>query len=286
MKIGMRLPGKIREMGCDRLAAWAKSVGLEAVDLPSPDPEAKAALDRNGLGVGSVDVAGVGEALSRDEAVRAKGVAQLKQEIDAMAQIGASTLFCCLIPADRTVPRAESFAIFKETFPEVVKHAEGKGVSLAMEPYPGPAPHYPTLGCTPEMYRAMFAAIESPALGICYDPSHYVRMGIDYMRVLTEFGDRVRHVHGKDTEVLTEGRYLHGFYGPTFPGKIGWSGGDWRYCIPGNGEVNWAKVVANLRIAGYDGVISIELEDHVYGGSLEANQQGIVDAARNLRRVM
>lgn len=286
MLVGMRLPGKIRELGYEKLSAWAKEVGLDSVDLPSPDPDAKEALDRNGLVVGSVDVKGIGESLSRDESERAKGVVQLKKEIDQMAELGMATLFCCLIPADRTAARADNFAIFKETFPEIVAHAESKGVSLAMEPYPGPAPHYPTLGCTPEMYRAMFAAIDSPALGICYDPSHYVRMGIDYLRVLAEFGDRVRHVHGKDTEVLSEGRYLHGFYGPTFSTGIGWSGGDWRYCIPGNGEVNWAKVVANLRIAGYDGVISIELEDHVYGGSLEANQQGIVDAARNLRRVM
>lgn len=286
MKIGMRIPGKMRQMGYDALAAWAKEVGLEAVDLPSPDAEAKAALDRAGLAVGSVDVRGIGASLSKDEKVRAEGVAQIKEDIDTMASLGMTTLFCCLIPADPATPRAESFAIFKETYPEIVAYAAERGIALAMEPYPGPAPHYPTLGCTPEMYRAIFAVIDSPALGICYDPSHYVRMGIDYLRVLDEFGDRVRHVHGKDTEILAEGRYLYGVYGPTFRPNIGWSGGDWRYCIPGTGEVNWAKVIAKLAIKGYDGVISIELEDHVYGHTLEANQRGIVNAARHLRSVM
>ena len=286
MKIGMRIPGKMRNLSYDELAAWAKSVGLDAIDLPGPSAEAKAALDRAGLAVGTVDASSVGASLSKDEAARAKAVAQIKAEIDTMASLGMSTLFVCLIPADTTMPRADSFAIFKETYPEIVAHAASKGVSLAMEPYPGPAPHFPTLGCTPEMYRAIFAVIDSPALGICYDPSHYVRMGIDYLRVLAEFGSRVRHVHGKDTEILEEGRYLYGFYGPTFPTEIGWSRGDWRYCIPGTGEVNWARVVAQLAIAGYDGIISIELEDHVYGGSLEANQRGIVNSARHLRSVM
>lgn len=286
LKVGMRIPGKIQELGYEGLAVWAKVAGLDAVDLPGPDPAAKAALDRAGLAVGSVDVQGIDKSLSKDEKVRAQAVSHIKEQIDAMASLGMTTLFCCLIPEDKTTPRADSFAIFKETYPEIVAHAEAKGVSLAMEPYPGPAPYYPTIGCTPEMYRAMFEAIPSPALGICYDPSHYVRMGIDYLRVLAEFGDRIRHVHGKDTEVLGEGRYLYGTYGPTFSTGIGWSGGDWRYCIPGSGEVNWSKVIAGLRIAGYTGVVSIELEDHVYGGSLEANQQGIIAALRHLRSVM
>jgi len=286
MLIGMRIPGKLRGMEWDELVGWARESGLDSIDLPSVDAESAAAVEKAGLVVGSVDAKGIGESLSKDDARRAQAVTGLTAQIDQMADLGLKTLFVCLIPEDKTLKRADSFAIFKETYPQIVSHAAAKGVSLAMEPYPGPAPHYPTLGCTPEMYRAIFAEIDSPALGICYDPSHYMRMGIDYLRVLSEFGDRVRHVHGKDTEVIGEGRYLHGYYGPTFSTGMGWSGGDWRYCIPGSGEVNWAKVVANLRIHGYDGVISIELEDHVYGHTLEGNKEGIVNSARHLRSVI
>src|SRR5690606_7033475 len=104
---------------------------------------------------------------------------------------------------------------------------------------------------------AIFAEIPSQALGICYDPSHYMRLGIDHMRVLSEYGDRVRHVHAKDTEIISEGRYAFGTAGPTFPQTLRWAGGDWRYAIPGSGGVNWAQVIAHLKLAGYEGPLSI-----------------------------
>src|SRR5690606_349009 len=283
MHVGMRIPGHIAKLPVEEQIAFAKEVGLDAIDLPSPDPAYKKALDEAGLLSGSFDVAGVSETLHKDESVRARGVERMKQDLAKAAELGLKTAFICLVPADHTMPRRESYAIFIETYPEIVAFAEERGISLAMEPWPGPAPYYPTLACTPEMYRAIFSKITSPALGICYDPSHFVRIGVDYIRVLEEFGDRVRHVHGKDTEILHEGRYLYGTLRPTFGTPIGWSEGDWRYTIPGSGEVNWTKVAALLRIKGYDGVISIELEDHLYGASLEANKEGIRKALEHLR---
>lgn len=283
----MRIPGKIGALGMEAIASWAKEIGLDAIDLGGPDAQAKAIVEKAGLEVGSVDIMGpLAGILTRDEAKRAEALARAKDELDKMAELGLKTVFTCLIPPDRELSRRDAFDIFKESFPEVVAYAEARGISIALEPYPGPAPHYPTLGCTPEMYRAIFEAIPSQALGICYDPSHYVRMGIDYLRVLAEFGDRVRHCHGKDTEILREGEYLYGHYGPTFGVQVGWSGGNWRYTIPGAGEVNWTKVAAQLRINGYDGIISIELEDHVYGYTEEAQKQGIINSLRHLRSVI
>lgn len=283
MHVGMRIPGHIGKLPIEEQIAFAKEIGLDAIDLPGPDPEYKKALDEAGLLVGSFDIGGVGESLHKDESIRARGVQRIKDDLAKAAELGLKTAFICLVPADHAQSRRESFAIFIETYPEIVAFAESKGISLAMEPWPGPAPYYPTLACTPEMYRAIFEKISSPALGICYDPSHFVRIGVDYIRVLEEFGDRVRHAHGKDTEILHEGRYLYGTLRPTFGTTIGWSDGDWRYTIPGSGEVNWTKVAALLRIKGYDGVISIELEDHLYGHSLEANKEGIRKSVQHLR---
>lgn len=284
MKIGMRIPGKLASLGTAGLVEWAKSIGLDSIDLPRPDKELKEAMDAAGLIAGSVDIRGVGDSLSKDDTKREQGVSSMKADMDEAAALGLKTIFVCLIPSNPTTPRRETFDIFVETYPDIVAHAESLGLSLAMEPYPGPAPHYPTIGCTPEMYRAMFEAIPSEALGICYDPSHYVRLGIDYMRVLDEFGDRIRHAHGKDTEILGEGLYSFGNIGATFPQEIGWSGGNWRYTIPGAGEVNWSKVGAHLAMLEYDGVVSIELEDHVYGHTLEGSKEGIIRSMEHLRR--
>ena len=48
------------------------------------------------------------------------------------------------------------------------------------------------------------------AFGVNYDPSHLMRMNIDPLRFLYEFGNRVYHVHGKDTEWLSDNLYDYG----------------------------------------------------------------------------
>lgn len=283
MKIGMRIPGMGRELGFEGVARWAAEVGLGSIDTPPLTPEIKQTMDRFGLEVGTFDAPGVGDTLSPDPEKRAAGVAQLQQSIRQSAALGGKTVFVCLVPPDQTRRRAQNFEIWKESWPAVVQCAEECGVSIAMEPWPGPAPTYPTLGCTPEMWRAMFAAIPSPALGICFDPSHLARLGIDYMRAVQEFGSRVKHVHAKDTEILSEGMYEYGILGQSFGSKYWCGEGSWRYTVPGQGVVNWGTFIRRLEDAGYDGVLSIELEDHRYhDGSVAMDQKGILAAKKHL----
>jgi sugar phosphate isomerase/epimerase len=280
-RIGMRIPPKIGAEGIDRTARWAAETGLDFLDVPQLTPEIKQACDRAGIAIGSVDVA-ASKLLSRNEAVRRDAAESVKRQMDDISALGGSVLFMCLVPEDVTLPRKEGFDIWKETFPELVRHAEQTGTYMAIEGWPGPAPHYPTLGCTPEMWRAMFEAIPSRHFGLNYDPSHLVRLGIDYLRVLTEFGDRIIHCHGKDTEILHDDLYEFGVLPATFGAKYGFSEGAWRYTIPGQGDVEWSKIAVRLDRIGYKGAISIELEDHRYWGTLEAERQGIVKAAEHL----
>lgn len=280
--IGMRIPPKIGSEGIERTAAWAAEAGLGLLDVPSLTPEVKQACERAGIGVGSVDAQRTSGLLSRDDTVRSEAAESLMKQMDNVAELGGSILFMCLVPEDLSLPRHEGFAIWKDTFPELVRHAEQTGIYMAIEGWPGPAPFYPTLGCTPEMWRAMFEAIPSKHFGLNYDPSHLVRLGIDYLRAMTEFGERIVHCHGKDTEILHDELYECGVLPATFGAKYGFSEGSWRYTIPGHGEVEWSKVAARLDRIGYRGAISIELEDHRYWGSIEAERQGILKAAEHL----
>jgi sugar phosphate isomerase/epimerase len=109
-----------------------------------------------------------------------------------------------------------------------------------------------------------------------------VRLGIDYLRVLDEFKERICHCHGKDTEIMGEALYLYGHHAPALATSPRFSEGSWRYCVPGNGAVNWAAVASALEQAGYGGVVSIELEDIRYWGTVEREQQGIRKAYRHL----
>lgn len=100
--------------------------------------------------------------------------------------------------------------------------------------------------------------------------------------MLEEFKERIYHCHGKDTALLAEEAYLYGNLVPALTEPPEFSGGAWRYTVPGDGVVNWSAVAYGLEQAGYDGIVSIELEDVRYWGGLEQEQQGIVKAFRHL----
>jgi sugar phosphate isomerase/epimerase len=62
-----------------------------------------------------------------------------------------------------------------------------------------------------------------------------------------------------------------------------WDMGWWRYRIPGRGQVDFPHYVDALYEGGFDGVLSIEHEDPVWGGTPDKVEQGLVIAHRNLR---
>lgn len=282
VSLGMLIPPRLRALGPDGVAAWAQGAGLGALDLPEDFAPWAAACRAAGLHVGAVQGKGQSQLLSPDEAVREAALAALVAQVRAMPAAGASILFLCLVPEDRSQPLASSLAIFAETFPAIAAACEQVGVRAVFEGWPGPSPHYPTLGYTPEVLRAMFAAVPSPALGVNYDPSHLVRLGIDYRRVLDEFKDRIYHVHGKDTALWPEAQYLYGHLPPALSQPPSFGGGAWRYCVPGDGEVDWRAVASGLFAAGFDGCVSIELEDARFWGTVEKERAGVIRARAHL----
>jgi sugar phosphate isomerase/epimerase len=284
MNIGVRCnPLKLKN-DFAALTAWLAANDFDSVDLMSPDPELKAVVEEAGLAPGSFDSPHVGTLIVDDREQADSAAAALKDDLNRAADLGLTTLFACFVPVDKTKPKAENFDLWKRVVPDIAAHAERLGVTIAMEPWPGTAPHYATLGTTPEMWRAMFDAAGSPALGLCYDPSHMVRLGVDYVRVLDEFGERIHHVHAKDCAILPDQLYLQGRMPPAL-GKPQYvcSEGWWRYCIPGDGAVDWHTVTQRLHALGYTGAFSIELEDHFYMADMDANREGLLKARNYLR---
>ena len=277
MKIGTRLPGFARQIGFDGYCQWLADNGFEAVDTPALTKEIAQTCKKLGLSIGTCDGRG-GGILSDDKAKQREGVANLKKDLSAIARYGGHTYFGILMPDNHLQPRAKTFDIFRNVYPKIVEHAEKEGVHIAIEPWPGPGPAYPCLGCSPESLRRIFEAIPSPNLGICYDPSHFARIQIDYVRLLHEFGGRVKHVHLKDTEIIQEKLYESGILGESYGHTYGFGEGWWRYTIPGEGSVDWELVLRRLDEFGYDGVLSVELEDHHFWATAELQQEGIVRA--------
>jgi sugar phosphate isomerase/epimerase len=252
---------------------WASSQGMSVVDLGRDgDQSARIARD-SGFTIGSVDLAEWQPMISADGSKRRAAVQRNAEYIEACAAASAHNHFVVMLPEDPSLPRSENFGYMVDSLNELSTFLEKHGSRLVIEGWPGPG----ALCCTPEGYRACFAQCPSPSIGVNYDPSHLVRMGIDPIRFAEEFKDRVYHVHGKDTELVDEALYEFGTEQPaTFANAHGFGSHHWRYTIPGHGCIRWSRAFQILADNGYRGAVSIELEDEDFNGSEAGEKQGLV----------
>ena len=277
--IGFRRRSGEWEQDLGSMIAWTQQNNLSVIDLGKDgDKTAQQVIDA-GLRVGSVDLTEAKGMLSPDKGKRAAAVARNSEYVRACAAVGPMNHFLAMIPEDPALPRAENFGYMAESFAALAPVLEESNARIVIEGWPGPG----ALCCTPETYRAFFQAVPSPAMGVNYDPSHLMRMGIDPLRFLHEFIERVYHVHGKDTELLSENLYEYGTEQPATFAKPIWFGAQhWRYTIPGQGQVRWTTTFEILEQAGYSGCVSIELEDANFNGATDTEQLGILKGAEFL----
>jgi sugar phosphate isomerase/epimerase len=280
--IGFRRGGTEWQKEINALVNWAKTNELACIDLGRDAETDGKTVQAGGLRIGSVDLPNNKGMISPDQATRARAIAENARLIEACAPLGQVNYFLVMLPEKPELPRAENFGYMVESFRQLVPALEANNARLVVEGWPGPG----ALCCTPEAYRAFFEQIPSQAMGVNYDPSHLVRQGIDYLRFLREFGERVYHVHGKDTELLAEGQYEYGHEQPaTFAKPIRFGAFAWRYTIPGHGMVRWVEIMRQLQALNYSGCISIELEDANFNGPSDSEQLGILHGARFLAGV-
>jgi sugar phosphate isomerase/epimerase len=277
--IGFRRGGGAWQKDLGALIAWTQANDLEVIDLGRDGDRTARDVVGAGLHVGSVDLLDTRSMISPDKGKRADAVAQNAAYVRACAAAGSMDYFLVMIPENPELPRAENFGCMVDSFGELVPVLEENNARLAIEGWPGPG----ALCCTPEAFRACFKELPSPAVGINYDPSHLIRMGIDPLRFLREFVARVYHVHGKDTELLAENLYEYGNeQPPTFAKRIPFGSLHWRYTIPGHGCMRWVEALRILETNGYAGSVSVELEDASFNGTEEGEKLGILHGARFL----
>jgi sugar phosphate isomerase/epimerase len=105
--------------------------------------------------------------------------------------------------------------------------------------------------------RALDAINNHPSFGFNFDPSHFIHQFIDPVEFINEFGDRIWHVHVKDSRVQLTGRNSilssHLDFGDPRRG--------WDFVSPGRGGVKWDPIIRALNRVGYQGPLSIEWED-------------------------
>lgn len=271
------------QKSAEAVIEWARKLDFGVIDLGNDADAngiagARPFLDA-GLAIGSADLPEWSGLISADPARRKAALERNAAYIKALAPMGIRNYFIVMLPEKPDAPRKENFALMIDSLHELSQTLDATDTRLVIEGWPGPG----ALCCTPETVRATLKAVTSKNVGLNYDPSHLLRMGIDPLRFLEEFGDRVYHVHGKDAEILSENMYLYGVeQPPTFgkPRDFGWI--TWRYCIPGHGNFRWSRGLEILASRNYQGAISIELEDENFNGSEGGEQRGIIAAAHFL----
>jgi sugar phosphate isomerase/epimerase len=139
--------------------------------------------------------------------------------------------------------------------------ARSSGVRIAIEMHPGQCVYN-----TRTLLRLRQIA-GSDVLGANLDPSHLFFQNMDPITVVGALADGgIFHVHAKDTRINRGEMALNGSLDTRPMKKPGER--SWEYVTLGfgHGESFWRGFVAALRIAGYDGVLSIEHEDQMMSG--------------------
>ncbi len=105
--------------------------------------------------------------------------------------------------------------------------------------------------------RALEAIGHHEAFGFNFDPSHLIWQGIDPVKFIEAFGDRIFHVHMKDAAVVLDG--TRGILGSHL--GFGDAQRGWDFRSVGRGDVDFEGIIRALNRVGYEGPLSVEWED-------------------------
>ncbi|MBT3271321.1 sugar phosphate isomerase/epimerase [Candidatus Poribacteria bacterium] len=206
----------------------------------------------------------LGPSIRTSKAEMAGELDRIGRQMDMANEFGGAVLTgAAPMGYDPSKSLADNVALFKEVYSPVADLAEAKGVNVAFENWPGgrgPFGEGGNLTVTPEAIAAMFEAVPSQRIGLEFDPSHFIWQGIDSMKAVREFIDRIHIIHAKDTEIYDDQVAWRGTY------SRGW----WRYRLPGFAKFDWPAFFALFYELEWDGDIVIEHEDGSFEGDRRA----------------
>jgi sugar phosphate isomerase/epimerase len=105
--------------------------------------------------------------------------------------------------------------------------------------------------------RALETIEDREAFGFNFDPSHLHWQGVDPVKFIEAFPDRIYHVHMKDAIVTLDG--ATGILSSHL--NFGAPGRGWDFRSLGRGEVNFEEIIRMLNTIDYQGPLSVEWED-------------------------
>ena len=179
-------------------------------------------------------VSGHASLLDSDPAVNARNLQRLKDAIDLAvewAQDGRVP-YVNTLSGGRTADWDAQKELFAERLLPAAEYAEAKGVVLAMEP------HVDGLVDMPDRTVTILNMVNSPALKVNFDISHFDIMGMSTEESVSILAPYSVHTHVKDQR----GRYPN-----------------YEFLTPGEGDFDYVEYLTVMQKYGYDGFINAEV---------------------------
>ncbi len=196
------------------------------------------------------------------EGVRRRAAERMKDTARAAAKLGVrqvngftgSSIWHLLysFPPNDFGEIDRGYADFAERWEPILDVFDREGVRFGLEVHPTEIAYdFVTTR------RALDALGRREGFGINFDPSHFAHQFLDSAAFVLEFGDRIYHVHVKDSKRSLDGRrsILGGHL------NFGERERGWDFVSPGHGDVDFEDLFRALNRIGYAGPLSIEWED-------------------------
>lgn len=279
MQIGL-LTNSLTAVGWDleQIADWASKNGIRYLEVGPAVPLDESLFQRVQEKY-NIEIAALiycRNFLSADEQEAEEHRRQLRQRIEFAGRLGGVKVVTSTgrsPAADITTGLKAGLSESVRFLREMLELAAQHEVQLAIEN----CPVMGNIAVSPYMYELLFEQLSDTRLGWAYDPSHLFFQFCDVYSPISEFADRIFHVHAKDTHIDRDRLARIGTLA-----EQSW----WHYCLPGHGDIDWERLLGELKKAGYDGVISIEHEDPEWEGSVEKVTEGILRSKKQLETML
>jgi len=145
------------------------------------------------------------------------------------------------------------FADFASRWRPILDEFDAQGVNFALEVHPTEIAFD-----IASAQRALAALQGHPRFGFNFDPSHLAYQGVDYIRFIRTFGERIFNAHMKDVWWNKGDGTVGVFGGHTAFGDVR---RNWDFRSVGRGMIDFESLIVALNDVGYAGPLSVEWED-------------------------
>lgn len=212
--------------------------GEEDVEaLVAAKEDVKAQIARTGIPV--VSVGRWNHTVLKDGAIDPFALCYYHKLLDCAIELGAN-VFVVGCNLDTSVSLYQNYSLAIGFFYDLLKRADGR-IRVAVQNC-----DWNNFIVSPEQWKIVLG--ELPELMLKYDPSHAYNRGDDYLAEISQWGERIAHVHIKGT--------VHA-------GKRGVDDPP-----AGMDDIRWPAVLAVLYARGYRGDLSIEPHSKTWSGEL------------------